>query len=68
MNIRELIDELLNHNTEPNTEVRIEVAGKSIATYRVNAGRSGGYKVLTIEPDEDLMTVEDAKENMTANA
>lgn len=68
MNIRELIDALLEHNESPTTEVRIEVNGKSVAAYRVNSGRHGGYKVLKIEPDEDLITIDDAQDSFMTDA
>ena len=65
MNIRELIPALLEHGSDPAMEVRIEVKGKSIGIYRVNIGGRGSYTVLTIEPDEGLITVDDAQDGST---
>lgn len=66
MNVRELIDALLKHDQSPTTEVCIETKGGQVSVWDVNVRRKGGYTVLSIEPNDDLMTVEVAEELLAA--
>lgn len=65
MNVRELIDALLGHDQPSTTEVCIETKGGQVAVWDVNVRRKGGYTVLSIEPNDNLMT-EDAAEELLA--
>jgi hypothetical protein len=58
MQIKELIAELLKHNTQPNTEVYIQTSDGRTDCWRVTLD---GCRLLIV-PNDDLYTIEAAQE------
>lgn len=64
MNIRELINQLLEETRDLDQEVCIETKhGIMIEIWKVNQARKGNYSILSLEPTEDIFSEEEARED-----